>query len=128
MLAPDNLGIRDMSKWHFSGNSRIIWLFPPCSQDKLILAWFAKKSHKHPYRVLLLLCYIAILMGSPLAFAAAQGGQLIEKIDVSGNRRIPTETVKARVYSREGDIYDEAALERDLRSIWASGYFEDVRM
>jgi outer membrane protein insertion porin family len=61
-------------------------------------------------------------------YAAPQAGQIIENIDVQGNRRIPTETVKSRIYTRSGDIYDEAALQRDLRSVWNSGYFEDVRM
>ncbi|HKD81438.1 MAG TPA: outer membrane protein assembly factor BamA [Candidatus Angelobacter sp.] len=60
--------------------------------------------------------------------AAPQAGQIIENIDVIGNRRIPTETIKARIYTRNGDVYDEAALQRDLRSVWNSGYFEDVRM
>ncbi|HEY7405433.1 MAG TPA: outer membrane protein assembly factor BamA [Candidatus Angelobacter sp.] len=63
-----------------------------------------------------------------VAHAAQQAGQIIENIDVVGNRRIPTETVKSRIYTRAGDVYDEAALERDLRSVWNSGYFEDVRM
>ena len=64
----------------------------------------------------------------PKVFAAPQTGQIIQDIDVTGNRRIPTETVKSRIYTREGDVYDEAALQRDLRSVWNSGYFEDVRM
>jgi outer membrane protein insertion porin family len=64
----------------------------------------------------------------PESFAAPQAGQIVEHIDVNGNRRIPTETVKSRIYTREGDVYDEAALQRDLRSVWNSGYFEDVRM
>ncbi len=63
-----------------------------------------------------------------LALAAPQGTQVIEQIDVSGNRRIPTETIKSRIYTRNGDVYDEAALQRDLRSVWNSGYFSDVRM
>src|SRR5262249_10007992 len=63
-----------------------------------------------------------------VAHAAPQGGQIIEDIQVTGNRRIPTETVKSRIYTRAGDVYDEAALQRDLRSVWNSGYFEDVRM
>jgi outer membrane protein insertion porin family len=63
-----------------------------------------------------------------VAHAAPQAGQIVENIDVVGNRRIPTETVKSRIYTRAGDVYDEAALERDLRSVWNSGYFEDVRM
>jgi outer membrane protein insertion porin family len=64
----------------------------------------------------------------PKSFAAPQAGQIIEDIDVIGNRRIPTETVKSRIYTRVGDVYDETALQRDLRSVWNSGYFEDVRM
>jgi outer membrane protein insertion porin family len=54
--------------------------------------------------------------------------QTIEDIDVTGNRRIPKDTIMSRVYTRKGDIYDEAALERDLRSVWNTGYFDDVRI
>ena len=32
------------------------------------------------------------------------------------------------MYSRAGDVYDEAALQRDLRSVWNTGYFDDVRI
>jgi outer membrane protein insertion porin family len=60
--------------------------------------------------------------------AFAQQNQVIVDIDVTGNRRIPKETIQSRIYSRAGDIYDQNALERDLRSIWNSGYFDDVRM
>jgi outer membrane protein insertion porin family len=58
----------------------------------------------------------------------SQTSQTIESIDPAGNRRIPRETILSRVYSRPGDIYDEAALERDLRSVWNMGYFDDVRI
>jgi len=60
--------------------------------------------------------------------ASAQAAQVIENIDVHGNRRIPRETVLAHVYTRPGDLYDAASLERDLRSVWNTGYFEDVRV
>ena len=81
------------------------------------------------------MAHLALILGlviaglfPKLAMAVPQTGQVIEDIDVSGNRRIPTETVKSRIYTRNGDVYDEAALQRDLRSVWNSGYFEDVRM
>jgi len=48
-------------------------------------------------------------------------------IEVHGNRRIPAETIKARIFTRPGDVYDEAALERDFNSLWNTGYFEDIR-
>jgi outer membrane protein insertion porin family len=60
--------------------------------------------------------------------AAAQNNQTIERIEVIGNRRIPKDTIVSRVYTRAGDVYDEAALQRDLRSIWNTGYFDDVRI
>ena len=62
------------------------------------------------------------------AFAFAQTGQIIEDIDVKGNRRIPKETIMAKIYTRRGDVYDEASLQRDLRSVWTAGYFDDVRI
>src|SRR5437899_450079 len=120
-----------MSKWHFSGNSRIIWLFPPWSEGSHIASSFFKEtSPKHVLRIRPLALILALfLLGLvPKSFAAPQAGQIVEHIDVNGNRRIPTETVKSRIYTREGDVYDEAALQRDLRSVWNSGYFEDVRM
>ena len=120
-----------MSKWHFSDNSRIIWVFPPCSEGSHIASSVIKEtSPKHVARIgpLALILGLLALGLVPKALAAPQAGQIVEKIDVSGNRRIPTETVKSRIYTREGDVYDEAALQRDLRSVWNSGYFEDVRM
>ena len=52
---------------------------------------------------------------------------VISKIDVSGNRRIPADTIRARIFTKPGDIYDAAALERDFNSLWNTGYFEDIR-
>ncbi|HYL93368.1 MAG TPA: outer membrane protein assembly factor BamA [Alphaproteobacteria bacterium] len=57
-----------------------------------------------------------------------QAGQIIESIELNGNHRVPKETVMSRIYTKAGDIYDEAALQRDLHSVWNSGYFEDVRI
>ena len=52
---------------------------------------------------------------------------LIVGIDVRGNRRIPADTVKQRIFTRVGDVYDVPALERDFNSLWNTGYFEDIR-
>jgi outer membrane protein insertion porin family len=52
---------------------------------------------------------------------------LIEDIQVRGNRRIPVETIRNRMFSRPGDVYDPNALERDFNSLWNTGYFDDVR-
>ena len=52
---------------------------------------------------------------------------LIVGIVVHGNRRIPADTVKARIFSKVGDVYDQAAIERDFNALWNTGYFEDIR-
>ncbi|MBZ5705855.1 MAG: outer membrane protein assembly factor BamA [Acidobacteriia bacterium] len=52
---------------------------------------------------------------------------LITGIDIRGNRRIPADTIRARIFTRSGDVYDQAAIERDFNSLWNTGYFEDIR-
>jgi len=52
---------------------------------------------------------------------------IISEIDVTGNRRIPKETVLARIFTHPGDIYDPASLERDFNALWNTGYFQDIR-
>ena len=66
---------------------------------------------------------VLALLVSPLA--AQQ--DLIVGIVVHGNRRIPADTVKARIFTKVGDVYDNAAIERDFNALWNTGYFEDIR-
>lgn len=47
---------------------------------------------------------------------------------VVGNRRIPKESVLARLFSHQGDLYDPQVVERDFNSLWNTGYFDDVRI
>ena len=49
------------------------------------------------------------------------------KSAVTGNRRIPADTIKARIFTKPGDVYDPPALERDFNSLWNTGYFEDIK-
>ena len=67
---------------------------------------------------------IALLLPATSAWAQTD---VISDISVQGNRRIPAETIKARIFTHPGDIYDAAALERDFNSLWNTGYFEDIR-
>ena len=49
------------------------------------------------------------------------------EIVIHGNRRIPADTVKARIFTHPGDVYESGGLERDFNSLWNTGYFEDIR-
>lgn len=58
---------------------------------------------------------------------AAQAN-VVQQIRVIGNRRIPRETVLARLFSHPGDTYDPATIERDFNSLWNTGYFENLQI
>ena len=72
---------------------------------------------------------ISLLMSLVLLGTMAVGQQqgVISEIVIHGNRRIPAETVRQRMFTREGDVYDQQALERSFSSLWNTGYFEDLR-
>ena len=60
--------------------------------------------------------------------AASQETPVIERIDFEGNRRIRSETLRARIFSRAGDPLNEDALRRDFHALWNTQYFEDIRL
>jgi len=65
----------------------------------------------------------------PEAPAAQQPRQnVIQEILFRGNRRIPSSTLRARIFSHNGDAYDENALERDYMALWNTGFFDDIRL
>ncbi|MDE1154372.1 MAG: outer membrane protein assembly factor BamA [Acidobacteriaceae bacterium] len=65
---------------------------------------------------------------TPQFTADNAGPQILCQTQVVGNRRIPKESVLARLFSRPGDQYDPAVVERDFNSLWNTGYFDDVRI
>jgi len=62
------------------------------------------------------------------AMAVAQDSGVVTEIQVHGNRRIPKETITQRMFTRAGDVYDPAGVERDFMSLWNAGYFDDLRI
>ena len=67
-----------------------------------------------------------------LPFAPAQpwhrSRRPIQQIRVIGNRRIPKETILARLFTHVGDTYDPISVERDFNSLWNTAYFDDLRI
>jgi outer membrane protein insertion porin family len=59
---------------------------------------------------------------------APQAVQTLCQPQVIGNRRIPKDSVLARLFSRQGDVYDPQVVERDFNSLWNTGYFENIRI
>jgi outer membrane protein insertion porin family len=65
--------------------------------------------------------------GAPAKQQAAPQA-VIQEIVFRGNRRIPSSTLRARIFSHAGDPYDENALERDYMALWNTGFFDDIRL
>ena len=66
--------------------------------------------------------------GAQQAPAATAGTPTIERIEFQGNRRIRSEVLRARIFSRPGDAVNEDALRRDFHALWNTQYFEDIRL
>lgn len=86
-------------------------------------------THTAAGRGLRLLAAVVLLAAflAPLLSVHAQG-PIIEDIRWEGLRRIPRDTMNARIISKRGDLYDPETLKRDFQAVWNTNFFEDVKM
>src|SRR5262245_50187522 len=74
----------------------------------------------------LLLIFCTFLSATP---ARSQGQQkIIEDVQVRGNRRIPTATIKYNIQTKPGQPMTAATIDRDVKALYALGYFDDIRV
>ncbi len=59
---------------------------------------------------------------------AAQQPAVVQRVEFSGNRRVRSDTLKAKIFTREGDAYNEETLRRDFQALWNTQFFEDIRL
>ncbi len=71
---------------------------------------------------------VLLFLASGALVARAQTPDTISQIRVIGNRRIPKETIIARMFTHPGDVYDPVSIERDFNSLWNTNYFEMLRI
>ncbi len=60
--------------------------------------------------------------------AQAALGLPIQKIQVTGNRRITAEDVLAYLRLKLGSPFSQDLLRRDVRELWGSGFFDDIEV
>jgi outer membrane protein insertion porin family len=65
---------------------------------------------------------------TPRQEPSGQQPAVIDRIIFLGNRRIRSDTLKARIFTREGDPYNEETLRRDFQALWNTQFFEDVKL
>lgn len=54
--------------------------------------------------------------------------QTVEAVEFRGIRRIPRDSLLARIFTRPGDPYEPEALRRDFHILWNTGYFDDLHV
>jgi outer membrane protein insertion porin family len=53
---------------------------------------------------------------------------VIEAIEFRGSRRVPQDTLRALIFSRKGDVFNEDTLRRDFMALWNTNRFDDIRL
>lgn len=55
-------------------------------------------------------------------------GEIVESVGFRGVRRVPQDMLKALMYTKPGDVYNENTLRRDFMALWNTGRFDDISM
>src|SRR5688572_23643157 len=79
---------------------------------------------------LLVVSIVPLSLGLSAGFGdfAAQAQGTIQNIRVEGNRRVEPETVRSYLAFSAGDAYDPALVDESLKTLFATGLFQDVRI
>ena len=54
--------------------------------------------------------------------------EVIEKIEIVGNNRVTQETVMYYISAREGDYYNADLFRQDFQTLWATGFFSNIKI
>ncbi|MBI5180714.1 MAG: hypothetical protein HZA05_04850, partial [Nitrospirae bacterium] len=52
----------------------------------------------------------------------------IKYIEVMGNKRVNTSTIRSKIKIKEGDVFSPEKLREDIKSIFQMGFFDDVKV
>lgn len=60
--------------------------------------------------------------------SSAEISPLIKMIELTGNKRISSNTILARMKSKEGTPFSKNTVQDDIKKIYGIGYFDDIRV
>ena len=73
---------------------------------------------------LLFILALSAVAGFVAVTPAQTPQQVVETVDIQGNRRLRDEDLMYYIKTRPGDVYDPAALERDLKELLSLNFFD----
>jgi outer membrane protein insertion porin family len=56
------------------------------------------------------------------------GQNVIEAVEFRGQHKVPQDTLRALIFTKRGDVFDDEAIHRDFISLWNTGRFDDLRV
>ncbi|MDQ2712082.1 MAG: outer membrane protein assembly factor BamA [Acidobacteriota bacterium] len=59
---------------------------------------------------------------------AAVGENIIDSVEFRGQHKVPQDTLRALIYTKKGDVYDEQSIHKDFIALWNTGRFDDLRV
>jgi outer membrane protein insertion porin family len=68
----------------------------------------------------------AVTEAAPEPARPAQETDIIDAIEFRGSRRVPQDTLRAMIFTKRGDVFNEQSLQRDLITLWNQGRFDDI--
>ncbi len=80
------------------------------------------------YVVLFVACSaLNMIASTPDKMNLAAPQQVVESVDIQGNRRLRDEDLMYYIKTRAGDVFDPAALERDLKELLSLNFFDKTK-
>src|SRR5438874_670748 len=52
----------------------------------------------------------------------------IEEVRITGNRRIPSDTIKYQLQTKPGDRFNMATIDADIKRLYAQGHFDNIQV
>ena len=77
---------------------------------------------------LLLFSIISNYTSSQEAFAQNAGTKVVKAIEVKGNNTIGIATILSKIKTRVGQEYIQSVISDDLKRLYNTGYFSDVKV
>jgi len=91
-----------------------------------------EKIYPRVLRIGVVVCLLFVVLNNTASASPQQESNqpqyIITRIDFLGTRRIQRDTLRARIFSHQGDPYNVETLRRDFQALWNTQFFEDVRL
>jgi outer membrane protein insertion porin family len=84
-------------------------------------------GHVHYIKTRAFVLAISFLFISILS-ASAVASPLVKMIEITGNRKVSTDTISSKIGSKEGMPFSKNTVQEDIKKIYSIGYFDDIRV